>query len=121
MLFWEIVPLKSSLSTMWKEHWDVGAKDWLTLMEFISITQPFGPHILGDGGVLCVWKCSQLCKLLPITLYFTNLKNKKRIILLSCSLPTVSTILKWIADGMENRLYIIGNDFLKVSCDCFTF
>lgn len=25
VLFWEIAPLKSSLSTMWKEHRDVGA------------------------------------------------------------------------------------------------
>lgn len=44
-----MVPLKSSLSMMWKEHRDVGAAKRLTLMELISIKQPFGPHILGGG------------------------------------------------------------------------
>lgn len=68
---------------MWEQQ-----KDWLTLVQLISIKQPFGPGVLGGE-----WKCRQLCKLLFITLHQTNLQYKKIIMRLLCLLLSASVVI----------------------------
>lgn len=77
MLFWEIAPLKSSVSTIWKEHEQ--RKGWLTLMGLISIKQPFGSCT--GWWYWCVYACvtGEMLSAISHNLYTSHIQKGHRI------------------------------------------